>query len=130
MFYAISKEIREHKKLIIFYVSLCMVLAVFCSPFFGISDLNIVRASEEGTVPAGETIYTLTNLFMGKSIRNLAGAYSSVVGVSAEPFTALLYLGLMENINRACGSPLDIVSTPAGNPIVLLLVHCFLLPAN
>lgn len=102
-----------------------MVLAVFCSPFFGISDLNTVRASEEGTVPAGETIYTLTNLFMGKSIRNLAGAYSSVVGVSAEPFTALLYLGLMENINRACGSPLDIVSTPAGNPIVLLLVSLF-----
>ena len=125
MLYAISKEMREHKKLIIAYVSICMVLAILCSPLFGVSDMGIVRASEEGTVPAGETIYTLTNMFMGKSLRNLAGSYSSVVGVSAEPFTALLYLGLMENINRACGSPLDIVSTPAGNPIVLLLVSLF-----
>ena len=125
MFASVYAELRAHKKLIIGYVSVCMLLAVFCSPFFGVKDLSIVNAAEEETVSAGETIYTLTTMFTGKAIRNIAGSYASVVGVSAEPFTALLFLGLIENINKLCGSPLNVVSTPAGNPIVLLLVALF-----
>ena len=125
MFDALYKEIKSYKKLLIVYASVCLLTAIFCSPFFGIQDF-IVRASEaEELVPASETISTLTDMFMGKSLRNVAGAYASVVGVSAEPFTALVYLGLIENINRLCGSPLNIISTPAGNPIVFLLVSIF-----
>ncbi len=129
MFDLILKDIKAHKKFLVFYASICLLAAVFCSPFFGIGEL-FVNAAEEGSVPVGETIYSLTQMFMGKSIRNLAGSYASVVGVSAEPFTALLYLGLIENINRACGSPLDIVSTPAGNPIVLLLLSLFFMASK
>ena len=125
MFEALYKEIKSYKRLLIIYASICLLVAVFCSPFFGIKDF-IVRASEtQELVPASETISTLTDMFMGKSLRNVAGAYASVVGVSAEPFTALVYLGLIENINRLCGSPLNIVPTPAGNPIVFLLVAIF-----
>ncbi len=128
MYDLVLKDIKAHKKLIIGYISILLVVAVFCSPFFGFGGM-FVRASEE-TVPTEETIYTLSQMFMGQSIKNLAGAYASVVGVSAEPFTALLFLGLMENINRACGSPLNIVSTPAGNPIVLLVMALFFLASK
>ncbi len=126
MFSAVFNEMRKHKKLIIAYVSICMVLAVFASPFFGITEMSRVYAtSEEEVVPIGETIYTLTTMFTGKALRNVAGSYGSVVGVSAEPFTALLFLGIVENINKLCGSPLAIAATPAGNPFVLLLVAIF-----
>ena len=94
MFDALNKEIKSYKKLLIVYASICLLVAVFCSPFFGIQDF-IVRASETELVPASETISTLTDLFVGKSLRNVAGAYASVVGVSAEPFTAIVYLGLI-----------------------------------
>ena len=128
MYEIIMKDIRAHKKFIIAYISILLVVAVFVSPFFGFGGM-FVKASEE-TVPTEETIYSLSQMFIGPSIKNLAGAYASVVGVSAEPFTALLFLGLMENINRACGSPLHIVSTPAGNPIVLLVMALFFLASK
>ncbi len=125
MFSAIWEEMKKYKKLIIVYVSICMVLAVFVSPFFGLQDLSVVNAAEEETLSAGETIFTLTTMFTGQAIRNIAGSYGSVVGVSAEPFTALLFLGLIENINNLCGKPLNVIPTPAGNPIVLLIVSIF-----
>ena len=125
MFSAIWEEMKKYKKLIIVYVSICMVLAVFVSPFFGLQDLSVVNAAEEETLSAGETIFTLSTMFTGQAIRNIAGSYGSVVGVSAEPFTALLFLGLIENINNLCGKPLNLIPTPAGNPIVLLIVSIF-----
>ena len=48
-----------------------------------------------------------------------------MVAVSCEPFTALLFLGIIENINHLCGNPLNMMSTPAGNPIVLLVITIF-----
>lgn len=125
MIKTLKDELYKYRKLILIYVSICMVVAVLASPIFGTSDLINVHASDTETVSAGETIWTLTTMFTGSALKNIAGSYASVVGVSAEPFTALLYLGLIENINRLCGSPLNIISTPAGNPIVLLLVSIF-----
>ena len=56
MFEALYKEIKSYKRLLIIYASICLLVAVFCSPFFGIKDF-IVRASEtQELVPASETI--------------------------------------------------------------------------
>lgn len=133
----IGKEFIEHKKLILIYVSICMVLSVLVSPFFTPDDIfnvgavDIDAVTEAGEMlTEGETLLSLTQMFTKPAIKKLAGSYSSVVGVSCEPFTALLFLGVVENVNKWCGSPLEIASTPAANPIVLIVVLIFFIASK
>lgn len=125
MLFSIRNELNKHKKLIIIYVSLCIFVAVLCSPFFGTPNMYHLYAFSGGDVPVSETVSELNNMFTANSMKYIAGYYAPIIGVSIEPFTALLFLGLFENINKLCGSPLNIVSTPVGNPIVLALVAVF-----
>lgn len=121
------EEYKKHKKIILVYVCLCVFFAVFCGPF--LNDYVPVRAFattvQETTLSETETLSTLTEQILGNSISAIAGGYASVVAISCEPFTALLFLGIIENVNRWCGYPLDMVATPAGNPIVLLVITIF-----
>lgn len=138
MFYPIFEELKKYKKLIIAYVTVCMLVSVFVSPFFGTPRLtNGVSAadittdvSEEELVPVGESIDTLNGMFTKGAIKKVAGAYAPVVGVSCEPFTALLYIGALENINKLAGDPLDITPTPAGNPVVLIVILLFFIASK
>lgn len=114
------EEYKKHRLFVWGYLCLCVFLSVFCGPFLSAK----VFASTTNLTEA-ETISTLTTQILGNSVSKIAGGYSSVVAISCEPFTALLFLGIIENINRWCGYPLDMVSTPAGNPIVLLVVAIF-----
>lgn len=132
MFEIFKCEYRKNKKLILFYISLCVLVSVFVSPFLTADDLFNVRAAgvtdviEAGEMlTEGETLLSLSDIFTKSAMKKLAGSYSSVVGVSCEPFTALLFLGVVENVNKWVGSPMDISSTPAGNPIVLIVVLLF-----
>ncbi len=116
------REMYHNKKIVLFYLTACIVVTAFFTPIFG--NWNDVYAMQE-TLTEGETVDALLDTFTGKSITQLAGSYSQIVGISAEPFTALLLIGVIENLNHLLGSPLSIASTPAGNPIVLLIVFIF-----
>lgn len=123
-------EYCKHKKLILLYVSLCIFASVFCGPFlndFIPGSATVVATADPATVTLseGETLSTLTQKILGNSISSIAGGYASVVAISCEPFSALLFLGIIETVNRWCGYPLEMMSTPAGNPIVLLVIAIF-----
>lgn len=120
-------EYKKHKKIILAYICLCVFLAVFCGPFLNdyAPGRAFATAVPETSLTETETLSTLTKQLLGNSISAVAGSYASVVAISCEPFTALLFLGIIENVNRWCGYPLDMVATPAGNPIVLLVITIF-----
>lgn len=120
------EEYKKHKAVVLTYICLCIFCSVFCGPFMNKNMISTVHATEAATtLTESETLSTLTDQFLGNSISSIAGSYASVVAISCEPFTALLFLGIIENINRWCGSPLAMMSTPAGNPIVLLVIAIF-----
>lgn len=127
MFSILFDEYKKHKKIILAYICLCVFLAVFCGPFLNdyAPGRALAIAVPETSMTEAETLSTLTKQILGNSISAVAGGYASVVAISCEPFTALLFLGIIENVNRWCGYPLDMVSTPAGNPIVLLVIAIF-----
>lgn len=124
MIQILFEEYKKHKAIVWIYLGLCVFLSIFCGAY--LQDWFSLHAQASATtLTESETLSTLTKEIMGNTISSVAGGYSSVVAISCEPFTALLFLGLIENINTLCGSPLDMVSTPAGNPIVLLVVSIF-----
>ena len=123
-------EYCKHKKIILLYVCLCIFMSIFCGPFLndympGTAAVMATADETAVTLSEGETLSTLTQKILGNSISSIAGGYASVVAISCEPFTALLFLGIIETVNRWCGYPLDMMSTPAGNPIVLLVIAIF-----
>lgn len=124
MIHILLEEYKKHKKLILCYVCLCVFLSVFSGPLLSGYVPTTVKATTE-TLTGGETISNLTTQILGNSVSKIAGGYASVVAISCEPFTALLFLGIIENVNRWCGYPLDMVTTPAGNPVVLLVITIF-----
>ena len=134
MFKILFEEYCKHKKWILLYVCLCIFASVFCGPFLNdyLPGTAAISASSDATgiaenitLSESETLSTLTDKILGNSISSIAGGYASVVAISCEPFSALLFLGIIETINRWCGYPLDMLSTPAGNPIVLLVIAIF-----
>lgn len=123
-------EYKKHKTLIWCYIGLCVFCAVVGGPFItqligGLS--KAVEVPELGTVGTDETIFALATVFSRSEILKIAGGYSNIVGVAADPITAIVFIGLMENINNVLGHPLNIMATPAGNPWVLLAASlCFM----
>ncbi len=118
------EEYKKHKKLILCYICFCVFLSVFSGPLLS-NHMPVTVMATSDTLTEGETISTLTTQILGNSVSKIAGGYASVVAISCEPFTALLFLGIIENVNRWCGYPLDMVATPAGNPVVLLVITIF-----
>lgn len=116
------EEYKRHKKWVVLYVVLCVFLAVTGGPFLNSVFPNVVFAAE---LTAGETIWEITQSVLGKSVASFAGAYSTVVGVSCEPFAALLFIGILEHVNSWIGSPFNIGPTPMSNIWVLLTVAIF-----
>lgn len=110
---------------ILLYLGLCIFLCVFSGPFAEPFSEAGKAFATEGTVSTGDTISQLISLFTAGTFTALAGSYSSIVGVSVEPFAALLFIGLMENINKWCGSPLNMYPSPVGHPVVLIIVAIF-----
>ncbi len=128
MFKILFEEYKKHKTIILLYVCLCVFMSVFCGPFLNDYIPGIAMATTDAevtTLTESETLSTLTSQILGNSISTIAGGYASVVAISCEPFTALLFLGIIETVNRWCGYPLNMMSTPAGNPIVLLVIAIF-----
>lgn len=128
MFKILFEEYKKHKAIILLYVCLCVFLSVFCGPFLSDYMPRVAMATTDAevtTLTESETLSTLTEQILGNSISSIAGGYASVVAISCEPFTALLFLGIIEMVNRWCGYPLNMMSTPAGNPIVLLVIAIF-----
>lgn len=120
----LMNEYKENKALIWIYVAVCVFASIFAGPLMG-KVIGGTTYAAEGTVPVGETLATLATTMVGPTLINLAGSYSSVVGISVEPFAALAFIGLVENINRLCGSPLPIPTTPMGQPVVFLVIALF-----
>ena len=126
MIQILYEEYKKNKLFVLGYISICVFFAVFFGPFIN-NYFSATACATAGatTLTEAETLSTLTKQLLGNSISAVAGSYASVVAISCEPFTALLFLGIIENVNRLCGYPLDMISTPAGNPIVLLVIAIF-----
>lgn len=121
MFRILAYEVFKNKKFVLSYVIACVFLAVTGGNFL-YGNGAVVYAAE---VSAGETIAQIAMQVVGTSVASFAGSYASLVGVSCEPFAALLFIGILENINRWIGSPFHMVETPLSNLWVLLVVTIF-----
>lgn len=117
----LADEIVKNKKFVLSYVISCVFLAVTGGMFL-IENGGVVYAAE---VPVGETIASITMQVVGTSVASFAGSYASLVGVSCEPFAALLFIGILEHVNRWIGSPFHMMETPLSNLWVLLVVAIF-----
>lgn len=117
----IGKELSKYKKWILIYVSICILLSVLMSPFFGISE---VKAS--ATLSSEQTVYQITKLVTGDFVKNMAGSFAPVIGVSADPFLGLLVIGVLDLLNqKVFHGFLPIIPTPVGHPIVIGIVALF-----
>ena len=124
------KEFKRYKAFILAYIAVC----AFCAFFFGqfMSDVlptNSYAAGEEvvETLSEADTLLSLNDMILGGTLRRLAGSYSGIIGISAEPFTGLLFLGIMQNLDKLTGNPLSMPDIPVGHPAVLAVVAvCFI----
>ncbi len=126
----IKIEYDKHKSLIFLYLGFIVFLGFFTGPLLGGFPLAAEATQGGGDVPVGDTILSLAVLFSSASFKTIAGSYAGIVGISCEPFTALLFLGIMENINNLIGNPLHVMSTPAGNPVVLVVILVFFIASK
>ena len=89
MFEILMKEFRQHKKFVLAYVAVCVFAAFFFGPFLSDVMPRAALASDgaEATelLSEGDTLLTLNDMILGGTFRRLAGNYSSVIGLSAEP---------------------------------------------
>lgn len=126
----LTEEFRKNRTVVWIYLGICILLCVLSGPImmeFGPG--GTVFASEE-PLSTKDTISQLVALFTTGTFTALAGSYSSIIGVSVEPFAGLLFIGIMENVNKWCGSPLTMYSTPMGNPVVLAIVAVFFIASK
>ncbi len=123
-----KKEYRRHKAFIMAYIAICVFGAFFFGQFmYDTMPVHSLASAESGESLSGaDTLLTLNEMVLGDSFKKLAGNYSSVIGISCEPFTGLLFLGIMQNINRFAGHPMNMPEIPVGHPAVLAVVAvCF-----
>lgn len=122
----LKHEYRKHKTFIMVYIAVCTFLAFFFGQYMYNTIPVTSLASGEATLSEGETLLELNRMVLGDSLKNLAGSYSGVIGISCEPFTGLLFLGIMQNINKLAGHPMSMPEIPVGHPAVLAVVAvCF-----
>ena len=122
----LKKEYRKHKTFIMVYIAVCTFLAFFFGQYLYNTMPVTSLASGEATLSEGDTLLELNRMVLGDSLKNLAGSYSGVIGISCEPFTGLLFLGIMQNINKFAGNPMAMPEIPVGHPAVLAVVAlCF-----
>ncbi len=115
-------EYKKHKKLILGYLIACMVLSFFAGSMFGRGSQN---TSYAGEISASESLVSLNDAILGDKLNNLAGDYSGSVSISAEPFTALLFLSIVSNINKLADNPLNMPSLPLDKPWILAVIAVF-----
>ncbi len=128
MWRILQKEFQAHKAFVLGYIAVCVFCAFFFGQFMGNTLPTHVSASGEAeTLLSGsETVEQLNNQILGDSLKKLAGDYSGIIGISCEPFTGLLFLGIMQNINKLSGNPMNMPEIPVGHPAVLAVVAlCF-----
>lgn len=116
-------EYCANKKFLISYIVFCVFFGM--TGGFLLSEFSPTYVYAAEPVATGETIWLITQNIVGTSVAGFAGTYSSLVGVSCEPFAALLFIGIIENVNRWIGSPFAMMETPLGNIWVLLVVAIF-----
>lgn len=132
MFNILITEYKKHKKLILAYITLCVVLSFIFgttmplidakSGITGTAETNAVMAD---TVSTEDTLVNLNDKILGNRLNSLAGDYSGTVAVSAEPFTALLFLSIVSNINKLVDNPLNMPPLPLDSPWILIVIAVF-----
>ena len=129
----LHSEFKKHKKLILAYVTICIVLSfVFGSqmPFIDAKSVSEKTIAAENavyadTVSTEDTLVNLNDKILGNRLNSLAGDYSGTVSVSAEPFTALLFLSIVSNINKLANNPLNMPPIPLDSPWILIVIAVF-----
>ena len=110
MFKILYSEFKNHKKPVMVYITLCIILSFVVGSSMPLLDPHGITASASVTncvnaaeVSAEDTLINLNGQILGGRLNALAGDYSGTVAVSAEPFTALLFLSAVSNINKLAG---------------------------
>ncbi len=119
------KEYKKHKKLVVAYVLTCAILAFVLGTGFVQTGAGNSFAAADQTVSTEDTLVSMHDSLLGNRLSELAGDYSGTVSVSAEPFTALLFLSIVANINKLTNNPLNLPSFPLDNHWILLTVALF-----
>ncbi len=88
-------------------------------------DVSAAEALPTEGVSAQDTLLNLNDAILGNRLNQLAGDYSGTVSVSAEPFTALLFLSIVANINKLVENPLNLPSLPLDSPWILIVIAVF-----
>lgn len=120
---ALYTEYKKRKKLIYFYIALCVLLAFFAGPYIAINQSHVSEAAEE--LDELDTVETLNRRFVSKSIQKFVGNYSNVIAISAEPITGMLFLGTVQYVNNLCGKPLEMEPVPIAQPALLIVLLVF-----
>ena len=115
-------EYKKHKKLIISYMIICMVLSFFAGSMIPKAAEHRVYATE---FAGSDTLLELNEAVLGDRLNALAGDYSGSVSISAEPFTALLFLSIVSNVNKLADNPLNMPPLPLDKPWILAIIAVF-----
>lgn len=130
------KEYYKQKKMFFAYVTVCVLVASFFGPFvsdsmYGTSakaDVELSDLADMADVDSFTVTSAISNQIFKRSIKKLVGDYSSIIGVSAEPLSGLLFLSALDFTNRQLGKPLDMDPLPIGQlPILITLAVFFVL---
>lgn len=132
----VFNELRKYKTLLIVYTTVCILTAVFVSPFFGVPGVVKTHAtdtdtelnfSEGGDVPLDDTLGAISNKATIPTFKRIAGSYAPIVGSCCEPFAALLFIGILDLINQYTGT-LEMDHNLLGTiPMVIILAVFFIL---
>ncbi len=132
MFKILYSEFKNHKKPVMVYITLCIILSFVVGSSMPLLDPHGITASASVTncvnaaeVSAEDTLINLNGQILGGRLNALAGDYSGTVAVSAEPFTALLFLSAVSNINKLANNPLNMPPIPLDSPWILIVIAVF-----
>lgn len=121
------EEYKKHKIFVKSYLLLCIVLAFLvgtCSP-----EITVVKASQETTLES-DTLLRLNDEIFGSAVKDMAGDYSDIVSMSTEPFTALMFIGVSQRINKLLGRPVNMSELPVGRTSVLVVIGICLIASK
>lgn len=121
------KEYKKHKILILTYIALCIIVTFTLGAY--VPDITRMHL-QAGSLSGGDTLLQLNSSILGEAFNNLGGDYAGVVSISAEPYLALIFLGIVQNINSLANNPLNMPELPVGHPVVLGVVILFFIASK
>lgn len=129
------KEYHKQKKVLLAYIAICVFTACFFGPFvsdqmYGTNAKAETDVTEIVEIDSFTVTSQISNKIFKKSLQKLVGDYSSIIGVSAEPLSGLLFLSALDFTNRHLDRPLDMDPLPIGQLPILITIAVFFIASK